>query len=100
MYTLPFGERDPVAEPGTSTGTPGDWWTVWANSPDVLEHAVAGFALYASPDRKIAPALRELGQIPRWRRTQSSGTFVGLVDVMPGDQAVTLNNDGLDHRCG
>ena len=29
---------------------------------DVLEHAVAGFALYASPARKIAPALRELGQ--------------------------------------
>jgi alkylhydroperoxidase family enzyme len=29
----------------------------------VLEHAVAGFALYASPNRKIPPALRELGQI-------------------------------------
>lgn len=63
MYTLLFDDRDPVAEPGTATGTPGDWWTVWANSPDVLEHAVAGFALYASPARKIAPALRELGQI-------------------------------------
>jgi alkylhydroperoxidase family enzyme len=63
MYTLLFGDRDPVTEPGTSTGTPGDWWTVWANSPDVLEHAVAGFGLYASPDRKIPPALRELGQI-------------------------------------
>lgn len=62
MYKLLFGERDPVAVPGTATGTPGDWWTVWANSPDVLEHAVAGFALYASPDRKIPPALRELGQ--------------------------------------
>lgn len=62
MYKLLFGERDPIAEPGTATGTPGDWWTVWANSPDVLEHAVAGFGLYASPDRKIAPALRELGQ--------------------------------------
>ena len=63
MYRLLFDDRDPVTEPGTATGTPGDWWTVWANSPDVLEHAVAGFALYASPARKIAPALRELGQI-------------------------------------
>jgi alkylhydroperoxidase family enzyme len=63
MYTLLFDDRDPVAEPGTATGTPGDWWTVWANSPDVLEHAVAGFALYANPARKIPPALRELGQI-------------------------------------
>jgi alkylhydroperoxidase family enzyme len=62
MYRLLFEDRDPIADPGTATGTPGDFWTVWANSPDVLEHAVGGFALYASPDRKVAPKLRELGQ--------------------------------------
>jgi alkylhydroperoxidase family enzyme len=62
MYKRLFGDRDPVAEPGTATGTPGDWWTVFANSPDVMEHACRGFALYASPDRKIGPELRELGQ--------------------------------------
>ncbi len=62
MYQRLFGDRDPVAEPGTSTGTPGNWWTVFANSPDVMEHACRGFALYASPDRKIAAPLRELGQ--------------------------------------
>ena len=26
LYDFLFGDRDPVAEPGTSTGTPGDWW--------------------------------------------------------------------------
>jgi alkylhydroperoxidase family enzyme len=62
MYTMLFGDRDPVAEPGTDTGTPGDWWTVFANSPDVLEHACQGFALYSNPNRTIAPELRELGQ--------------------------------------
>ncbi|MDQ2649669.1 MAG: carboxymuconolactone decarboxylase family protein [Actinomycetota bacterium] len=62
MYKRLFGDRDPVAEPGTATGTPGDWWTVFANSPDVLEHACRGFALYASPERKITGDLRELGQ--------------------------------------
>jgi alkylhydroperoxidase family enzyme len=62
MYERLFGDRDPVAEPGTATGTPGDWWTVFANSPDVMQHACRGFALYASPDRKIVPELRELGQ--------------------------------------
>jgi alkylhydroperoxidase family enzyme len=62
MYKRLFGDRDPVAQPGTDTGTRGDWWTVFANSPDVLDHACRGFALYAGPDRKIAPALRELGQ--------------------------------------
>jgi alkylhydroperoxidase family enzyme len=61
-YNLLFGERDPVAEPGTDTGTPGDWWTVFANSPDVFEHAVRGFALYRNPARKLDPALREIGQ--------------------------------------
>jgi alkylhydroperoxidase family enzyme len=62
MYQRIFGDRDPVAEPGTETGSPGDWWTVFANSPDVLEHACRGFALYASPDRRLDPTLRELGQ--------------------------------------
>jgi alkylhydroperoxidase family enzyme len=62
MYRRLFGDRDPVSEPGTATGTPGNWWTVYANSPDVLEHACRGFALYAGPERKIAPELRELGQ--------------------------------------
>jgi alkylhydroperoxidase family enzyme len=61
-YDLLFGDRDPVAEPGTATGTTGDWWTVFALVPDVLEHAGAGFALYRSPRRRLDPILRELGQ--------------------------------------
>ena len=63
MYDFLFGEgRDPVAEPGTETGTPGDWWTVFALVPDVLDHAVKGFGLYRSPERLLDPVLRELGQ--------------------------------------
>lgn len=62
MYDLLFGDRDPVAEPGTATGTPGDWWTVFALVPDVFDHAVRGFALYRSPDRRLDPQLRELAQ--------------------------------------
>jgi alkylhydroperoxidase family enzyme len=62
MYDYLFGDRCPVAEPGTSTGTQGDWWTVFANSPDVLEHAVQGFVLYQSPKRELDPVLRELAQ--------------------------------------
>ena len=61
-YRVLFGERDPVAEPGTATGTAGDWWTVFANSPDVFKHAVRGFGLYRDPARKLDPVLRELGQ--------------------------------------
>lgn len=62
MYNLLFGDRDPVAEPGTATGTPGDWWTVFALVPDCLDHAVQGFRFYRSPRRKLDPVLRELGQ--------------------------------------
>ena len=63
MYDLLFGHRDPVAEPGTATGTRGDWWTVFALVPDVLRHAVEGFALYRSPARSLDPQLRELAQM-------------------------------------
>jgi alkylhydroperoxidase family enzyme len=61
-YNRLFGDRDPVAEPGTATGTPGDWWTVFALAPDIFKHAVDGFAVYRHPARKIDPVLRELGQ--------------------------------------
>jgi alkylhydroperoxidase family enzyme len=37
-YDKFFGEGvDPVTEPGTSTGTPGDWWTTWARVPGILD---------------------------------------------------------------
>src|SRR5436190_15580279 len=62
VYERLFGERDPVAEPGTATGTPGNWWTVFALVPDVLQHAVRGFALYRGPSRRLDPTLRELAQ--------------------------------------
>ena len=62
MYDMLFGERDPVAEPGTETGTPGDWWTVFALVPDCLKHAIEGFQFYRDPARKLDPRLRELGQ--------------------------------------
>jgi alkylhydroperoxidase family enzyme len=61
VYKSLFGERDPVAEPGTETGTRGDWWTVFALVPDALDHAVAGFQFYRGK-RKLDPMYRELGQ--------------------------------------
>ena len=63
LYDALFGKgRDPVAEPGTATGTPGDWWTVFAQVPDCLHHMVAGFQFYRDRGRQISPKLRELGQ--------------------------------------
>lgn len=75
MYDFLFGDRDPVSEPGTATGAPGDWWTVFANVPDVFEHAVQGFGLYQSPKRRLDPLLRELGQARVGWATQSQFVF-------------------------
>lgn len=63
FYDALFGkDRDPVTHPGTATGTPGNWWTVFAHVPDCLLHMVAGFEFYRDRKRKISPRLRELGQ--------------------------------------
>ena len=62
LYATLFGDRDPVTHPGTQTGTPGNWWTVFANSPDAFKHTVQGFQFYRSENRKLDPKLRELGQ--------------------------------------
>ncbi len=62
LYDALFGDKDPVTEPGTATGTPGNWWTVFALVPECLAHAVAGFQFYRSRKRKISAKLRELGQ--------------------------------------
>jgi alkylhydroperoxidase family enzyme len=62
MYNMLFGDRNPVEQPGTATGTPGNWWTVFAGVPDVFDHALGGFILYRNPARKLDPKLRELGQ--------------------------------------
>lgn len=74
LYNFLFGERDPVADPGTDTGTRGDWWTVFANSPDTLKHAAQGFAYYRSPQRKLDPVLREWGQA--WAGWATGSQFV------------------------
>jgi alkylhydroperoxidase family enzyme len=58
-YERMFGDRDPVAEPGTSTGTPGNWWTVWARTPGILK----AFSAYPMGEAPLDPAARELALI-------------------------------------
>ncbi|CAM3111521.1 Argininosuccinate synthase [Prescottella defluvii] len=61
FYDRLFGpDKDPAVDHGTIHATPGDWWTVFAQSSDVFRHAVRGFALYRNAS--LDPLLRELGQ--------------------------------------
>ncbi|MBU1376790.1 MAG: carboxymuconolactone decarboxylase family protein [Alphaproteobacteria bacterium] len=56
-YDNMFGaDRDPVDSPGTSTGTPGNWWTVWANVPGILK----AFSAYPASQAPLDATLREL----------------------------------------
>ena len=62
-FDLLFEDRDPITQPGTATGTPGNWWTVFNIVPDAFKHTTEGFQFYRSKDRLLDPKLRELGQI-------------------------------------
>ncbi len=60
LYDQWFGPgRDPVAEPGTATGTPGDWWTVHALVPELL----AAMRSYSYTEADLDPELRELALV-------------------------------------
>ena len=64
-YRNLFGDRDPVADPGTATGTPGNWWTVVALVPYVFEHATRQFGMFGMfTDQSVSrldARVRELG---------------------------------------
>ena len=55
-----FGDRDPVEEPGTETGSPGDWWTTMAIEPGIFRLIELRHEWQRSPERAIDPLLREL----------------------------------------
>ena len=73
FYDQLFGERDPVTQPGTATGTPGHWWTVFALRPAIFDHATSGFRMGGDKDATppLDGKLRELA-IMRVGFTQAS----------------------------
>ena len=60
LYQQIFGDRDPVASPGTATGTPGDYWTSLALVPDILKLSADALFALLQPGRKLEPRFREL----------------------------------------
>src|ERR1700686_288304 len=59
LYTQFFGDCDPVAQPGTATGTPGDYWTTFALVPDLLFQARNSLMALMQPGRGLPAHLRE-----------------------------------------
>jgi alkylhydroperoxidase family enzyme len=119
-YDLMFGaDRDPVAEPGTTTGTPGNWWTVWANVPGILK----AFSAYPMAEAPLDAQLRELAfvRVGYLRGSQfvfsqhckaarrvglaeekiASAPFWTIADVFtPAERAVLAFTDGLIVEAG
>ena len=60
LYQQIFGDRDPVAQPGTATGSPGDYWTTLALVPDILKLSADALFALLQPGRKLEPRFREL----------------------------------------
>jgi alkylhydroperoxidase family enzyme len=60
LYRAVFGDRDPTKEPGTRTGSKGDYWTVIANSPDTFSFVIACNAMQGKSDG-VNPLYKELG---------------------------------------
>jgi len=60
IYQQVFGDRDPVARPGTATGSPGDYWTTLALVPDILKMSSDVLFALLQPGRKLEPRYREL----------------------------------------
>ena len=64
FYERLFGDRDPVEQPGTATGTPGNWWTVFALVPYIFDHATSHFGMFGMfADKSVSQldgAIREL----------------------------------------
>ena len=61
LYRMLFGDRDPVAEPGTATGTRGDWWTVFAGVPDRFV-----FSQHCKASRDVGLSEEQVEAIPSW----------------------------------
>ena len=60
IYKQFFGDRDPVENPGTATGTPGDYWTTFALVPDILKMSHSSLMALLQPGRVLKPEFREL----------------------------------------
>jgi hypothetical protein len=75
IYQRVFGDKDPVAQPGTSTGSPGDYWTTLALVPE--ERAVM-----AATDELIGRNMIEDATFAELKRNLSDEQIVELFYVI------------------
>ena len=76
FYARLFGDRDPVTEPGTATGTPGHWWSVFALVPYIFDHGTSHFGMFVDKCvSQLDSAIRELAIM---RAGYAQGSQIGF----------------------
>lgn len=96
LYDRKFPGRDPATEAGvTASGAPGNYEAVLAHSPDLLEHAVRGFYLKQTKQRKLPLRYMELAITRvgwacgcRWMFSEHSKILRGL--AVPEDMIAAI----------
>ena len=84
-YDALFGDRDPVAEPGTATGTPGNWWTVFALVPYVFDHATSHFGMFGMfADKSVSQLDGKVRELAIMRAGYTQGEPVRLLPALQG----------------
>jgi len=97
IYREFFGDRDPVAEPGTATGTPGDYWTTFALVPDLLGLTHKTLMTVLQPGRQLPAQLRELailrtGIVGDCRFEYSQHMKVGRMVGLPAEKLEAIKS--------
>ena len=103
LYNQFFHGRDPVGEPGTDTGTPGDYWTTFALVPDLLFQARNSLMALMQPGRKLPAQLRELaiirtGIVGESRFEYSQHLKVGRMVGLGADKLAAIKSWALSDK--
>ena len=99
MYDMLFGERDPVAEPGTATGTPGRLVDGVRQLARRAPARRAGLRPLPSPKRVLDRVLRELGQTRAGWAAREPVRVLAALQVAPGARG-QRGADRRDRRTG
>ena len=102
IYQELFGDRDPVAQSGTATGTPGDYWTTYALVPEILTMSRDSLMAMLAPGRPLEARYRELailraGIVGDSRFEYSQHMKVARMDVSLGAASAFCCQEV--HRC-
>ena len=96
-YQQLFGARDPVASPGTATGTPGNWWTVFALVPYIFDHATSHFGMFGMfADKSVSQLDGAIREIAIMRAGFTQGSQFGFSQHCKAARRFGVSDEKID----